>query len=164
MEVHNDSKIELLLKFIQQNPFATIILGGKDLLPTHTPVLSTNSDEYLLFGQIPKDNPQYKYLENGKSVLIIFELKDSYLPGFHKDDELEDYSSIHVNGQIKLQTEQELKSSLNKTFKMLRDFYNYNDEEYPINNEIIEKQIDLVTGFYCKPSLINPIKKLKQGF
>lgn len=68
MQPNIDFKQEVLLKFIQQNPFATIILGGKDLLPTHAPVLNTLADSYLLYGQIPKDNPQYKYLEDGKTA------------------------------------------------------------------------------------------------
>ncbi len=158
------SKKELLLKFIQQNPFATVMLTGKDLLTTYTPVLNTKDDEFVLFGHISKDNPQYKYLVEGKSALIIYERKDLCISTVNNEpNEEDDFSAIHVNGHIKLQSEEELKNSLQITYEVLRKYYNYNDKEYPINNDIIEKQIDLVTGFYCKPTLINPILKLKQS-
>ncbi len=164
-ETQQLSKKEILSKFIQINPFATIMLGGKDLLTTYSPVLGANKgDEIVLYGHIAKDNPQYKYLENGKSALIIFECKDPCISALSNEPIIEEYSAVHINGKMTLQSEEELKISLSDTFKLLRKYYNYSEEEYPITKEIIEKQLDLVTGFYCKPSLINPILKLRQSF
>lgn len=165
-DIHRQSKNELIFDFIQSNPIATIILSGDELLTTQIPVLPEgNPDDFVLYSHIAKHNPQFKYLENNKRALIIFQELDPFISALTKEQgnsELE-FSAIHINGQIKLQTDEELKSSLEKTFIRLRKFYGKKPGHVKDMDNIIERQMQLIKGFWCKPGLISTISKLYQN-
>ncbi|GAA5023489.1 hypothetical protein GCM10011506_06380 [Marivirga lumbricoides] len=165
VDQHTKTKKELIFDFIQANPIANIIVSGNDFLTTTVPILTKGTaDEFVLYGHMAKHNAQYKYLENKKRALIIFQEKDlctSALDTPEAQSETE-FSAVHINGELKLQTEEELRSSLEKTFERLRLFYGKENTCTEKINTIIERQMHLITGFWCYPNLTSPVSRLVQ--
>ena len=100
---------QYIFDFIQNHPFATFILNGEELLATHIPVLLKGTPEkFLLYGHIAEANEQYKFLKDGLEALLIFHGATRHmfpLPGIKNIDiSTWDYSAVHVNVKLKLQT------------------------------------------------------------
>lgn len=159
------NKKQLIFDFIQANPIANIILSGNDFLTTTVPVLTEGTaEDFILFSHMAKHNAQYKYLENKKRALIIFQEKDPCTTALETEegDENSGFSAIHINVELRLQTEEELRNSLEKTFERLRQFYKKENTCTEKLNTIIERQMHLITGFWCYPSLTSPVSRLFQ--
>lgn len=165
LEPDTKTKKELIFDFIQANPIANIILSGNDFLTTCVPILTEGTAEnFVLFGHMAKHNAQYKYLDNKKRALIIFQEKDLCTSALDTPEEQAgaEFSAVHINGELKLQSEEELRTSLIKTFERLRQFYGKESTCTEKLNTIIERQMHLITGFWCYPSLTSPISRLVQ--
>ena len=157
-----------IFDFIQQHPFATFVLQGQELLATHIPILVNGSaEDYRLYGHIARANEQYAYLKNGLEVLLIFHGANDYVSSswYEKIDiSTWDYSAVHVNAKLKLQTEEELENSLNElvhTFeKGEKQPVLYKD----IPKKMLQDHLPLITGFWLEPIKIKAIAKLHQGY
>lgn len=154
--------------FIKQHPFATFVLKGSDLLATHIPVLIKGTPEkFTLYGHIAKSNEQIDHLTDGMEALLIFQGAHAYISSSwyrEKDISTWDYSAVHVNVKLKLQTSEELEVSLDELVhnfeKPQKAPLYYND----IPKGLIEEHLPLITGFWCEPYRIQAIAKLHQGF
>ncbi|MDR9456363.1 MAG: FMN-binding negative transcriptional regulator [Salegentibacter sp.] len=154
--------------FIQHHPFATLVLKGERLLATHIPVLVEGDAENLrLYSHIANHNEQIQHLTDGTEVLLIFQGAHGYVSSSwyrEKDISTWDYSAVHVNARIKIQSTEELEQSLvNLVHKFEKD------QEKPlwykdIPSEIISDHLPLITGFWCEPFKIEGIAKLHQGY
>jgi len=113
----NDSR-DFIFKFIQNHPFATAIVQGGHLLATHIPVLVKGSHEnFRLFGHIANHNPMRGFLKDNAEMLLIFKGPDAYVSSsWYSMPEIPtwDYTAVHVNATIHLQTSTELENSLLK--------------------------------------------------
>ncbi|HET8887171.1 MAG TPA: FMN-binding negative transcriptional regulator [Salinimicrobium sp.] len=159
---------EYIFEFIKNHPFATFVINGNRLLATHIPVLPKGiSTDFILFGHISKHNEQFQYLKNGAEALLVFQGANAYVSSSwynEKDISTWDYSAVHVNVKIKVQSEEELKDSLEKLV-----FHFEKNQEKPLYLKNIPKKIvDLnfpnIIGFWCEPFKIEAIAKLHQGF
>ena len=159
---------QYIFDFIQHHPFATFILNGENLLATHIPVLIKGAPEkFLLYGHIAEANEQYKFLKDGVEALLIFHGAHGYVSSsWYKDVDIStwDYSAVHVNVKLKLQTREELEESLQE---LIRKFEK--DQKSPIYYEdlprdMVEEHLPLITGFWCEPVKVQAIAKLHQGF
>ena len=159
---------QYIFDFIQHHPFATFVLNGEDLLATHIPVLLKGTPEkFLLYGHIAEANEQYKFLKDGLEALLIFHGAQGYVSSsWYKDIDIStwDYSAVHVNVKLKLQTTEELEDSLDNLIKRFE-----NDKQDPIYykdlpRDMIEDHLPLITGFWCEPVKVQAIAKLHQGF
>lgn len=159
---------QYIFDFIQRHPFATFILKGEDLLATHIPVLIEGTPEkFILYGHIAEANEQYKYLKDGIEALLVFQGAHGYVSSsWYKEINIStwDYSAVHVNVILKLQSREELESSLQNLIKRFEK-----DQRDPIHfrdlpRDMVEDHLPLITGFWCEPVKVQAIAKLHQGF
>ena len=159
---------DALFHFIREHPFATFVLNGDRILATHIPVLiKGESKKFVLFGHIAKHNEQCQYLKDGTDALLIFQGAHGYISSSwyeEKNISTWDYSAVHVNVKLRIQTEKELEDSLRELVtKFERDQENplYYDD---IPEDVIKDHLPHITGFWCEPVKIEGIAKLHQGF
>lgn len=159
---------EFLFKFIQQHPFATFVLNGERILATHIPVLTKGTPkDFILFSHIANHNEQFNYLKDDTEALLIFQGAHGYVSSsWYKEKDIStwDYSAVHVNVKLKIQSRAELEDSLKElvaTFeKQQEDPLYYKD----LPNKMLEDHLPRITGFWCEIERIQGIAKLHQGF
>ncbi|WP_234572064.1 FMN-binding negative transcriptional regulator [Rhodohalobacter sp. 614A] len=165
--VKNDP--EYVYEFINAHPFATFVLNGDRLLATHIPVLADGDPKnFRLFSHISNEyNEQIKYLENGREALLIFHGAQAYVSSSwykRKGVSTWDYSAVHVNVRLKIQSGNDLEESLKKLvrrFEQEQDSPLYYDE---IPDKMVKGLIPHITGFWAEPFKIEAIAKLHQGY
>lgn len=158
---------DYIFSFIAQHPFATMVLKGERLLATHIPVLAEgNVENFILYSHIANHNEQLQYLKDGAEVLLIFQGAHSYISSSwyaEKDISTWDYSAVHVNAKLKLQTNEELEDSLNKLVQRFEK-----DQDKPLYFEalpdkLVADHLPLITGFWCEPYKVEAIAKFHQS-
>jgi transcriptional regulator len=159
---------DYIFNFIQNHPFATFVIKGKELLATHIPVLTKGTpNDFNLYAHIAQANEQYRYLKDNLEALLIFQGPHAYVSSSwyrEKDISTWDYSAVHINVKLKIQTEEELETSLQELVKHFEKgqkkplLY----EEYP--EDMVKEHLPLITGFWCIPTKIQAIAKLHQGY
>ncbi len=158
---------EYIFDFINQHPFATFISQGNRILATHIPVLTQgNPQKFILYLHLANHNEQLQFLIDGTEALLIFQGAHGYVSSSwyrEKDISTWDYSAVHLNVRLKLQTRKELEDSLQKLVGHFespqKDPLFYND----IPEQILKEQLSQITGFWCEPFKIQAIAKLHQG-
>lgn len=159
---------EFIFNFIKAHPFASFIIKGDRFLATHIPVLvKGNAEKFILYSHIANHNEQLNYLKDGVEALMIFQGAHGYVSSSwyqEKDISTWDYSAVHVNVRLKLQTKEELDNSLDKlvhTFeKNQKSPLFYHD----IPRKMLEDHLPLITGFWAEPLKIEAVAKLHQGY
>ena len=158
---------EFIFSFIQNHPFATFILKGEHLLATHIPVLiEGDSTKWQLYAHIARHNEQLEYLKDGAEGLVIFHGANAYISSsWYKEKDIStwDYSAVHVNARIKLQSRGELENSL---INLVGRFES--DQENPLYykdlpDEMLKEHLPLITGFWLEPFKVEGVAKLHQG-
>jgi len=154
--------------FITEHPFATFIINGDSLLATHIPVLIKGvPEDFTLYAHIANHNEQFEYLKDGIEALLIFQGPHGYVSSsWYKEKNIStwDYSAVHVNVKIKLQTEEELSGSLSNLVKKFEK-----DQESPLffedyPKDMVEDHIKEITGFWCHPLRVQAVAKLHQTY
>ncbi|MGY5846352.1 FMN-binding negative transcriptional regulator [Salegentibacter sp. HM20] len=157
-----------IFNFIKEFPFASFVLNGERILATHIPVLPEGtSEDFLLFGHIANHNEQYQYLKDGTEALLIFQGPQGYVSSsWYKEKDIStwDYSAVHINVRIKLQSGEELEASLKKLVERFEK-----EQENPLWYEdiplkMLEDHLPLITGFWCEPIKIEALAKLHQAY
>lgn len=157
-----------IFDFITEHPFATFVLAGEHLLATHIPVLIEGSPEdFILYAHIANHNEQLRYLKNGIEALLIFQGSHGYVSSSwyqKKNISTWDYSAVHINVKLKMQTREELATSLSN---LVHYFEKDQDsplffEDYP--KDMVENHIKEITGFWCEPVKIQAVAKLHQMY
>lgn len=164
-----EEDLSTIFDFIDARPFATFVLKGDRLLGTHIPVLAEGSpDQFRLFGHISDHfNEQKKFLKNDQEALLIFHGPQAYVSSsWYREKGIStwDYSAVHVNIKLRIQTDLELRKSLRKLVDRFEK-----DQEQPlfyekIPEKIIEKQFPHITGFWGEPFKVEAVAKLHQGY
>lgn len=159
---------EYIFSFIRSHPFATLVVQGKRFLATHVPVLTEgNAQDFRLFAHIANHNEMLPFLKDGAEMLLIFQGAHGYVSSsWYQETDIStwDYSAVHVNAILTLQSKDELQDSL---IKLIARFEK--DQAEPvffgdIPRKIVEEHFPLITGFWCEPVKIEAIAKLHQGF
>ncbi len=159
---------EHIFRFINEHPFATMVLKGESLLATHIPVLTEGtSQDFRLFAHIANHNEQFQYLKDGAEVLLIFQGAHAYVSSSwyrEKDISTWDYSAVHVNARLKLQSNQELSDCLDRLVHRFEK--NQTNPLYyqDLPHKMVEEHLAQITGFWCEPFRIQAISKLHQNF
>lgn len=155
-------------EFINHHPFATFVTQGSRLLATHLPFLTQGTGEdFRLFSHLANHNEQFAFLKDGTEALVIFQGAHSYVSSsWYREKNIStwDYSAVHVNVRIKLQTKSELEASLEELVARFEK-----DQEAPlfykdIPKDMLLEHLPLITGFWCEPTHIEGIAKLHQGY
>lgn len=159
---------QFIFSFIKKNPFATVIMNGNRLMATHLPVLLAGSeDEWLLYTHLANHNEQAALVKEGAEALIIFHGPHSYISSsWYKEKDIStwDYSAVHVNAKLKIQTREELENSLENLVKHFekeqRSPLYYKD----IPRAMLEDHLPLITGFWLDPVKVEGVAKLHQSY
>lgn len=163
----NDSP-EFIFGFIQKHPFATLVLKGDHFLATHVPVLIDGPMEnYRLYAHIANHNPMREFLIDKSEMLVVFKGPDAYISSsWYSIPEIPtwDYTAVHINATITVQTDSQLQTSLENLIK-----YFERDVANPLQPQSIPKQLwnenfKEITGFWLDPIQAVGIEKLHQGF
>lgn len=157
---------EHIFRFVEEHPFATMVLQGENLLATHIPVLlDGTAGDFRLFSHIARHNEQMRYLKNGCEALLIFQGAHAYVSSsWYKEADIStwDYSAVHINARLKIQTDEELRNSLDRLVQRFEE----NQEEplyfHNLPHDMVEEHITQITGFWCEPFRIQAISKLHQ--
>ncbi|CAL64993.1 FMN-binding negative transcriptional regulator [Christiangramia forsetii] len=159
---------DFIYSFIEHHPFATFVLNGERLLATHIPILLEGEvSGWRLFSHIANHNEQLKYLKEGAEALVIFQGANAYISSsWYKEKDIStwDYSAVHVNAKIKLQTAEELENSLKELvskFEKKQDKPLYYDN---IPRKMLDEHLPLITGFWLEPYKVEGIAKLHQAY
>lgn len=159
---------EFIFSFISENPFASFIVNGERLLATHIPVLvDGDRDQWRLYSHIANHNEQKKFLKDGVEALIIFHGPHSYISSsWYKEKDIStwDYTAVHVNARLKIQSAQELENSLEKLvthFEKEQDSPLYYKD---IPKPMLQEHLPLITGFWLEPVKVEGIGKLHQSY
>lgn len=157
---------EFIHSFIKHHPFATFITKGKQLAATHIPVLTEGEGEnWILYSHIANHNEQLSEIKDGAEALIIFSGAQGYVSSsWYESEDIStwDYSAVHVNARIRVQTREELEISLKQlvaTFEKKQKkpvFY----EDLP--KKMVQEHLPLITGFWLEPVKVRGIAKLHQ--
>lgn len=160
--------LEYVQAFIQDHPFASFITNSNRLIATHIPVLPDGEGEkWRLFSHIANHNEQLKTIENDAEALLIFSGANAYISSSwyeNKDISTWDYSAVHVNARIKIQTSEELENSLEK---LVERFEKQQDQPLfykDIPKKMLQDHLHLITGFWLEPFKVEGIAKLHQGY
>lgn len=159
---------EFIFNFIQEHPFATFVLNGERILATHIPFLiKGTAEDFIIYGHIANHNEQLQYLKDGAEALVIFQGAHGYVSSsWYRDPDIStwDYSAVHVNVKLKLQTEEELAVSLkNLVHRFEKD---QKDPLYfeDLPKEMVDDHLPLITGFWGEPFKVEAVAKLHQGY
>ena len=159
---------KFILEFIKNHPFATMVSKLENLVATHVPVLvEGNTENFRLYAHIANHNEQLETLQDGTEVLLIFNGAQGYVSSSwygEKDISTWDYSAVHINAYIKIQSSEELQNSLEKLVNTFE-----NQQKSPLFYDEIPKQmlldhLPLITGFWAEPFKIQGVAKLHQGY
>lgn len=159
---------EFIFSMIEENPFASFILNGERLLATHIPVLAEGkAEDFRLFSHIANHNEQREFLKDGAEALLIFHGPHAYISSsWYKEKDIStwDYTAVHVNAKIKLQTTKELEVSLEKLVKRFEK-----GQESPLYYKdipelMLKEHLPLITGFWLEPFKVEGIAKLHQAY
>ena len=165
---YKNNQPEYIFNFIQQHPFAILVMHGRELLATHVPVLvDGNAANYRLFAHIANHNPMREYLADTKEMLLIFTGPDAYISSsWYSEPDIPtwDYAAVHINAEVRLQTEDELQVSLEKLIAHFEK-----DQPSPlaigsIPENTWRENFQEITGFWLLPNRAVGIEKLHQGF
>lgn len=167
-EHYKNTDVKEIHDFLKNNSFGILIntIEGKPW-GTHIPLeLSKNvMGNDILVGHIAKANLQSKNLNNGDQVLCIFNGPHSYISSsWYQQEEVPtwNYIAVHVYGTVKIQTSDELLTSLHA----LVDKYEQ-QSEHPVSlNNMSKKTMRQVTGiigFEIEINDIQAVNKLSQG-
>ncbi|HET8838226.1 MAG TPA: FMN-binding negative transcriptional regulator [Flavobacteriaceae bacterium] len=157
-----------IFDFIQMHPFAILVLNGNELLATHIPILAEGTAEkFRLYGHIAHSNEQFSHLQNNTQALLIFQGPQAYVSSsWYREKEIStwDYSAVHINVDLFVQSAKELEFSLRKLVSRFEKEQKcplfYDD----IPKEILEENLPLIKGFWCEPTKIQAIAKFHQEF
>ena len=166
-EKYKRDDLEFAIQLIDENPFANFILMVDDLLATHVPILrNLDSKKLQLYGHMANHNPQLRFLEDKKSVLLIFKGADSYISSSwysQKNISTWDYSAVHLNCTIRIQSPNELVDSLKNLVHHFEKEQKAPLEYDQIPQDILADNLTGITGFWCEPYEVKGVGKWHQG-
>lgn len=168
-EIYRKEENPYIRRFIAAHPFATFVTTDKSMIATHIPVLITDAKkrEFTLFSHIAKHNEQVQHLSDNSEALVIFQGAHGYVSSsWYAEDDIStwDYSAVHVNAAIRLQTEAELRSGLEALVHHFEKNQKQPKEFRDLPKELIDSHVSRIIGFYLIPTRVQSIAKYHQGF
>ena len=159
-----------ILDFIQKNGFATLISVDTNGLPvaTHIPIalemLADNTP--VLRGHVSRVNPQAQLFGDNRTALAIFTGAHTYISSSWYEQEnvsTWNYSAVHVYGQIRVLTADELRSDVEK----LTTKYEKGVEKPflvpQMSPEMVNAQLKGIVGFELTMADVQAKAKLSQN-
>jgi transcriptional regulator len=163
---YQPSEIEDIYQFIEHNAFANLVstVNGK-FWATHLPLM-LSKDRAKLHGHVSRANQQWKFFEDEREVMAIFNGPHSYISSSWYDHEnvpTWNYIAVHIYGTVRLIEGEALLNSL----KELTDKYEKKSKK-PVSvegmrEEYLKKEIKGLVGFEIQITDIQAAWKLSQN-
>lgn len=167
-EKYKNNAPEFIVNFINTYPFATIIMQGQHMMATHVPVLlEGDSENYRLYAHIANHNPMCELLKDTNDMLIVFSGPNAYISSsWYEEPDIPtwDYTAVHINAKIHLQSDTELENSLKNLICRFENDYLTNKNTAQIPKEIWNENFKEITGFWLSPYKTVGVEKLHQSF
>ena len=156
-------------RFIKETPLAMLVSqGDKFPVATHIPLELEDNEkgETVLAGHVAKANHHWKLFEMQPNVLAIFQspvhhyISSSWYN--HPNVPTWNYMSVHIYGEIKIISRDELWRSLERMTN-----HHEKNSRHPLSPEIlhkeIEKQIEGIAGFKITVERAEAVYKMSQN-
>ncbi len=159
-----------ILDFIQKNGFATLISVNPDGLPiaTHIPIavemLAENTP--VLRGHVSRANPHAQLFDNNQTALAIFTGAHTYISSSWYEQEnvsTWNYSAVHVYGQIRVLTVDELRNDVEKLTAKYEKSVEKPFLVPQMSPEMVNAQLKGIVGFELTMSDVQAQAKLSQN-
>lgn len=159
-----------ILDFIQKNGFATLISVNPDGLPiaTHIPIavemLAENTP--VLRGHVSRANPHAQLFDNNQTALAIFTGAHTYISSSWYEQEnvsTWNYSVVHVYGQIRVLTVDELRNDVEKLTAKYEKSVEKPFLVPQMSPEMVNAQLKGIVGFELTMSDVQAQAKLSQN-
>ena len=158
-----------IFDFIRQNSFGILINADNDVpVATHIPIELefTDENEPILRGHVSKVNPHALLFEKNPQALVIFTGAHTYVSSswyVQENVSTWNYTAVHVYGQIRVLSEDELLESVEKLTKKYESGVEKPLYVSDMSPEMVRKQIKGITGFELKIEDIQAKAKLSQN-
>ncbi len=158
-----------IFDFIRQNSFGILIISENNVLvATHIPIELefTSDNEPILRGHVSKANSHALLFEKNPQALAIFTGAHTYVSSsWYAQENVStwNYTAVHVYGQIRVLTEDELLESVEKLTKKYESGVEKPLYVSDMSQEMVRKQIKGITGFELKIEDIQAKAKLSQN-
>lgn len=165
-KLNRNENTEELQTFIRLNGFGILVstVAGKPWA-SHIPLL-LSADGKKLSGHIARGNKQWKEWNSETDILAIFSGPHTYISSSWYDHEnvpTWNYLAVHVYGQVKILSDQELLQSL----KELTDKYEKQSEQpvsvEKMNPDFVKKEMLGIVGFEIEITKMEATYKLSQN-
>ncbi len=165
-KLNRNENTEELQAFIRMNGFGILVstVAGKPWA-SHIPLL-LSVDGKKLSGHIARGNKQWKEWNSETDILAIFSGPHTYISSSWYDHEnvpTWNYLAVHVYGQLKILSDQELLQSL----KELTDKYEKQSERpvsvEKMNPDFVKKEMLGIVGFEIEITKMEAAYKLSQN-
>jgi transcriptional regulator len=158
-----------VIDFIQKNAFATLVsqVNGRPWA-THLPfVFGKNSEgDASLGGHIAKANPQWRSINDGDEVMVVFQGPHAYISSSwynHENVPTWNYLAVHVYGEIRIIEGEQLMTHL----KTLVDVYESGRPNRvsveTMSESYVQSQVRALVGLEVKITEVHASAKLSQN-
>lgn len=168
-KLYNNSNSTEIIEFIKQNSFA-ILINNVNNRPwgTHIPLLfeKDKDGKQFLFGHISKANEQWKMFEENTEVLAIFPGPNTYISSSwynHENVPTWNYTAVHIYGNVKIQSEQELYAQLDKMLHKYESKVSNPKTLAKMPSDLIQHEMKGIVGFCIEINEIQAVEKLSQN-
>jgi transcriptional regulator len=157
-----------ILDFIQKNGFATLVSADGLPVATHIPIalemLADNTP--VLRGHVSRANPQAQLFGDNRTALAIFTGAHTYISSSWYEQEnvsTWNYSAVHVYGQIRFLTVDELRSDVEKLTAKYEKGVEKPFLVPQISPEMVNAQLKGIVGFELTMADVQAKAKLSQN-
>lgn len=160
-----------ILDFIEQNPFAFMTgsyLSGKQVATQIPVLLEERNGELYLQGHIMRNTDHHKAFVENANALLVFTGPHCYVSAsWYSNPQIGstwNYMSVHVAGQIKFMSDDELVQFMRK---LSLKFENGNTQSLTFYDNLpehfISKMMPAIVGFEIKAEKVENVFKLSQN-
>ena len=162
---------QVILEFIENNPFAFLtgsFASGKQVA-TQIPVLmEVRNGELYLQGHIMRNTDHHKAFMENPEALLVFTGANCYVSAsWYSNPQIGstwNYMSVHVNGQIKFMSPDELIQFMRKLTLKFEKGNTASQTFYDnLPPEFLNKMMPAIVGFEIKANNIENVFKLSQN-
>jgi len=159
---------EEIWSFMKQHTFATLVTIDKGRsVATHIPVIiKRNEEEILVSGHLAYGNRQWRTLNDVQEALIIFQGPHAYISSsWYEEQQVPtwNYQSVHVYGNVNLQTQEELMGDLKTLLHTYEDHRQHPVLWETLSPELLERELKGIVGFKLNVTEIQAAYKMSQN-
>lgn len=162
---------QVILEFIEKNPFAFLTgsyLSGAQVATQIPVLLEEREGELYLQGHIMRNTDHHKAFKENPNALLVLSGPSAYVSASWysnpQNGSTWNYISVHINGQIKFMSSDELIQFMRK---LTLKFEKGNSDSLTIYDNLpvtyLEKMMPAIIGFEIKADKIDNVFKLSQN-